>query len=169
MTHTTIVKHLSILTLVLVSFSCAQEAGNKKTPNDNQIQAVMIDVELKDSSSLFILLAKDGIINRKGDLKTKDKNFFMGISKDGLLEKLTTTISNDLSDYLDQVHVLADTNKAVNKIKIGFSGPNGDTGFHYYTDAPLDRFPKPILDLINNAMQVTDPWFRAQQEMTKPK
>jgi len=161
-------KYFSILTLVLILSSCGQQTENKIEFDANQIHAAMIEVELKDSTSLFIMLAKDGTVNRKGDLKTKDNNFFMGISNNGLLENFTKTITNDISDYLNRVHVLADTAKNVNKIKVGFSGPNGDTGFEYYTNEAVENLPKPILNLITNAIQVTDPWFRVQQAMLKP-
>ena len=162
-------KYLSVLTLILLLSSCGQSSNNKPTIDIDKVQATMIDIELKDSSSLFILLAKDGTINRKGDLKTPDKNFFIGISKENLFDKLMKTMTNDLSSYCDKIHVHADTTKKINKIKIGFSGPEGDTGFEYYSDEPIEKLPKPILDFINNSIQVTDPWFKSQQDMIKPK
>lgn len=162
-------KYLSILAAIILFCSCGQTSQSLSTIDKNKIQATMIEVELKDSGSLFILLAKDGTINRKGDLKTPNKNFFMGITKENLFDKLIQVTPNELSAYNNKVHVLADTTKSVNKIKIGFSSSDGDSGFEYYTDEPIDKLPKPIQDFINSAIQITDPWFNSQQEMTKLK
>ncbi len=157
-----------MLTIILFISSCGRTSQSLSTIDKDNIQATMIEVELMDSGSLFILLAKDGTINRKGDLKTPDKNFFMGITKENLFDKLIQVMPNELSSYNNKVHVLADTTKSVNKIKIGFSRLDGDNGFEYYTDEPIDKLPKPIQDFINSAIQITDPWFNSQQKMTKP-
>jgi hypothetical protein len=161
-------KLLSILSVILLFCRCEQPPISNNAIDVDKFQAALIEVALKDSSTLFILLAKDGTVNRQGDLKTKKKNFFMGVSKEKLFDSLIKTIDTDLSSYFDKVVVQADTNRRVNKIKIGFTGPEGNTGFEIYTDEPIEKIPKPILNFINNAIRVTEPWYKNQQDMLKP-
>jgi hypothetical protein len=161
-------KYLSVALLFVVS-SCNQKSNNDLIDKVNQIEATLIEVELADKHTLFILLTKDGTINRKGDLKNSDKNFFMGISKEGLFDSLIQALTSDLASYCGKVYGLADTTQKVNKVTVAFSGKEIDTGLEYYSTEPLDKFPKPITGFIYKAIQITDPWFERQKKMIQAK
>lgn len=162
-------KHLCLLTLVVLFFSCGQTAKKAPVIDPETIKAAIVEVELMDSSSLYILLAEDGTINRKGSLNSRDKNLFMGISQEPYFGKLKKSITPDLLAYCKQTSVVANPIKQVNRITIAFSGPEVDAGFEYVTDEPLDKIPGPILDFINSAVQLTDPWYKNQQELSRPR
>ncbi len=160
-------KYLLLLTLISSTLSCNQKPGNTLIDKIDQIEATYIEVELEGKNTLFILLAKDGTINRKGDLKTQGNNFFMGISKEKLFDKVMQAVTSDLTSYCGKVY--GDSTQNVNKVKIGFGGNKIDTGFEYYSTEPLDKYPKPIIEFIYKAIQVTDPWFESQRKMIQPK
>jgi hypothetical protein len=161
---------LTICSFVLL-LSCAQ-ANNKRTylPKNN-FETTTIEVSVSNGDGLAILLAKDGTINRIGSgiSDTTDKSFFMGISKETVFDSLMETVSDDLLSYAQKESPQCDTTKQNLRVKISFSENDSETEIDYCVNGTADDLPKPIKDYITDAVKITDPWYKAQKNLTDKK
>src|ERR1019366_6810060 len=89
------------------------------------INKVLITLEVGDKTSLFILLAKDGNIHRKGN-GNPDKNdlpLLMGISHQGHFDALMMTINEDIFSYAGVIKQPNIVGKEC-RLTLIFQGPN---------------------------------------------
>ena len=141
----------------------------KATNNlQKKYEATTIELNIDDESSLVILLHKDGTINRKGDgTQEIDPNFYIGIQQDSIFTKLTKTITPDFESLLNGVYEDPDKKGKTCMLEITLSDGKETKGVRYTYGFESMGPPKPIVDYVLKAIELTDPWFKEQAKMTE--
>ena len=127
------------------------------------IDKVLITLEIGDKTSLFILLAKDGTIHRKGDgnLQT-DLPLQRGVSDQGHFDALMMTIN-------EEIFAFAGVMRKPNRIgkdctlTIIFQGPREiDFSFRVIYGADSEGPPRELVEILINAVKITQGWYQEQ-------
>lgn len=134
-----------------------------------KFESTIVSLEVADKQVLFILLSKDGAINRQGDGSAgcKDHDLYIGITNEGLFDQLMEVASPKLVDVLGGHLEAHDKKGRTCKLKILFKGENIDTGVEFIY-GELSQGPPPfVADYVIEAVELTEPWFQKQKKMTK--
>ncbi len=150
-------------------FGCGHDKSEKSNNNFRKsYEATTIELNIENESALFILLHKDGTINRKGNgTEEIDRNFYMGIQQDSIFSKLTETITPDFESLLNRIYDYPDKKGKTCMLEITLSDGKETKGVKYTYGFDSTGPPKPIADYVIKAIELTDPWFNEQIKMTK--
>jgi len=143
--------------------------GKSFMPNVSDIQAVHVTLKIGDEQALFILLAADGSINRlgTGSVNNKDKDLFIGITKDSLFDQLMSNLDDEMLNYMGGYDVPEKHGKPC-ELMIGLSfASDDDNGFAFRYGSESEGPPGEIVQFVTSAVQLTDPWFREQKKMVQ--
>jgi hypothetical protein len=135
----------------------------------SDIQAVNIALEVDGNYSLFILLAADGSINRQGTgtLKNSARDIFIGMTKEPYFAALMTHMNDEMLEFMGR-YELAEQQGASCKLSIGLQFADGEqNGFEFNYGSESQGLPREIGEFVIAAVQITDPWYKAQQKMVK--
>jgi len=136
-------------------------------PKASEIELLTVTLEIGDRRSLFILLAKDGSINRQGTgtIDNQDKELFIGVTEDLLFEHAITYITDDMLKYMGS-YDLPDKKGLPCRLSIGFQFDYGEeNGFDFVYAAESEGPPDEIAELLLAAVQITEPWYKAQKRI----
>ena len=128
------------------------------------INKVLITLEVGNKTSLFILLAKDGNIHRKGN-GNPDKNelpLLMGISHQGHFDALMMTLNEDIFQYAGVINMPERVGNEC-RLTLIFQGPNEiDYSFRVVYGEQSDGPPRELAEILINAVKITDGWYNEQ-------
>ena len=129
------------------------------------IHQALITLEVGDATALFILLTRDGMIQRKGDGNPAHTSLplVQGISHDGHFEALMMTIPGDLFQYTG-VRKMEDLAGKECRLTIIFQAKDGaDYSFRVVYGSESAGPPIELAQVLINAVKITEPWYTAQQ------
>ena len=136
-----------------------------------EIKLVTITMYVGGAQALFILLAKDGTINRLGTgiLRNKDKTLFINKVNENLFQDLMKCVPEDWSELKGIYKINIPDKKGANcELKVIFNNEtNKDYGFVVLYGAKSEGPAFDISELVINAVQITDPWFNKQKQLLK--
>ena len=114
----------------------------------------------------FILLGKDGAINRigNGTIDTSDNSMFIGHTKEPLFSNLIEAIDENIFEYVGKYNIPEPKGKKC-KLSLLFSTSEGTTGFEFNYGSKSQGPPSPIPQIVTKAVQLTNPWFKQQKAM----
>ncbi len=134
------------------------------------LDKALITLEVGDSTPLFILLAKDGTIHRKGNGNVAENLPLMrGISQQGHFEALMMTIDDSIFEH-SGVLKFPDRVGQECQLTIIFQGA-GETDFSFRVIYGLESEgpPAELTAILINAVKISEPWYREQlQQDTEP-
>lgn len=144
--------------------SCEQKTKQKESRELPKFEMVTISLDISGKNCLAILLNSDGTVNRKGSeaLDTSDRNFFMGVTKDNLVDSLMNGLPNDLFDYCGAGSPVCEVSKPYCTIKIMAGDNSSVCKIEHCVNGTFNDMPNPIKEFIKKAMRVTDGWYRDQ-------
>ena len=89
------------------------------------IDKILITLEIEEKTSVFILLAKDGTISRKGDGSNSGTSLSLaqGISHDGHFDALMMTVNEDIFNHTGVIKQLPKEGREC-CLSIIFQGPH---------------------------------------------
>ena len=158
-----------ILLIVMTNISSAVPDTLKKK---NEVDLVSITLEVEDETWLFILLARDGTINRMGDgaNSPEKESVYIGLTTEKLFEKFMANIDEAMLSHPGAY----DHNEKEGKncsVKIIFSDQKEEkqAGFYFGYGSDSAGPPQPIPSLILNAIEITDPWHLEQKNKSENK
>ena len=158
-----------ILIIMFSFFGCGKNKSQKtdKVASKNY-EATTIELNIEEEPSLMILLHKDGTINRKGrGTEEIEKDFYMGIQKDSLLSELTKSVTSDFQSLLNRVNDYPDKKGKICMLEITLSDGKETKGVRYTYGSESMGPPIPIVNYVNKAIELTDPWYNEQVKMVE--
>jgi hypothetical protein len=134
-----------------------------------KFEATIVSLEVADKQVLFILLSKDGAINRQGDgsADCKDHNLHIGRTDKNLFDQLMEAASPELVDVLGDRLEAHDRKGRTCKLNILFKGEGIDTGVEFIYGERSQGPPQFVADYVIEAVELTEPWFQKMKKMIK--
>ena len=135
-------------------------------PKISEIELLTITLEIGDKRSLFILLAKDGSINRlgTGTIDNQENDLYIGITEDLLFEHTITYLTDDMLPYMGSYDI-PDKKGLPCRLSIGLLFDYGEeNGFEFSYASESEGPPDEIAELLLAAIQITEPWYQSQKE-----
>ena len=131
------------------------------------IDKVLITLEVGDKTCLFILLGKDGTINRKGNgSPDQDLPLHRGVSDQKHFDAFMMTVNESIFAY-------GGVRKQPNRmgkectLTIIFQGPdNVDFPFRVIYGADSEGPPRELVEILINAVKLTEGWY--QEQLSEP-
>ena len=131
------------------------------------IDKVLITLEVGEKTCLFILLGKDGTINRKGDGNpSSDLPLHRDVSNQKHFDAFMMTVNEAIFAYKG---LIKQPNRVGTEcsLTIIFQGPNDvDFSFRVIYGADSEGPPRELVELLINAVKLTEDWYR--QQLTEP-
>ncbi|MCW5906904.1 MAG: hypothetical protein KIS94_03525 [Chitinophagales bacterium] len=127
------------------------------------INKVLITLEADDKTTLFILLAKDGSIHRKGNGSAEaGLPLATGFSADGHFDALMLTVNENIFEY-SGVMKMPERKGRECRLTLIFQGAD-EVDFSYrvvYGDQS-EGPPAELVQILINAVKITDGWYFEQ-------
>lgn len=135
-----------------------------------QIHQALITLEVGNATALFILLTREGVIQRKGDGNPEHTALPLaqGISHEGHFEALMMTIPEELFHYtgVRKMEGMAGTEC---RLTIIFQAKDGtDYSFRVVYGSESAGPPIELAQVLINAVKITESWYAAQQAESLP-
>ena len=134
----------------------------------DKLDNCLVSLDVGNKNALFIVLAKDGTICRRGNGNpNKDLELIKGNSDLEHFQAFMMTVNEDIlqfSGFFEQTPIVG----RPCKLMIVFSGPNGEeAGFKVEYGEDSQGPPADIVEMLINAVKLTDPWY--EEELTRSK
>ncbi len=139
--------------------------------NVENIAAVMVSLEVDGKNSLWVLLAKDGSINRLGTgaEDNTENDMFIGITSPETFEKLRKQVEPDIFKYEGEYS----GNNIVGKsceLQIAFKfTDNTEIGSTWKYGTKSSGPPQEIKRFVLASIEATESWLEEQKRVTKKK
>lgn len=134
-----------------------------------EISIVTITLKVEDKTALFILLAKDGTVNRlgTGSENNTENDLYIAVDTSGLFEKLMRRITPELIELRGEYRsheVKGKTCQLV--VGFGFADETQDGSIWIYGTQSAGPPPE-ITNFVISAVELTEPWFEEQKKAAK--
>jgi hypothetical protein len=141
--------------------SCIFTEMNYKDKLDN----CLVSLDVGEKNALLIVLAADGTICRRGNGNPdKELPLLKGQSDLEHYRAFMMTVHEELfqfSGVFDQTPIVG----SPCKMMIVFSGPDGEeAGFKCTYGLDSQGPPREIVEMLVNAVKITDPWYERERE-----
>ncbi|MEL6133599.1 MAG: hypothetical protein AAFR59_09580 [Bacteroidota bacterium] len=132
-----------------------------------KITQIFIKWEVDGDSILSLMVSQTGAINRMGamDGQTKGK-FAMGTTEEPIFTTLLQAVPGDWFSHEGR-YTLPDPKGKRAVLSIAFSGVEVDTGIAFTYGTQSDGPPEDIIEYIEYALELTDPWYETQTSKKK--
>ncbi|MDB5284115.1 MAG: hypothetical protein JWO06_3190 [Bacteroidota bacterium] len=128
------------------------------------LSKVLITLEVGDKTALFILLAKDGNIHRKGNgnPEAHDMPLLMGISHQKHFDALMMTINEEIFNFAGVINKPDRQGKEC-RLTLIFQGANDiDYSFRVIYGEDSEGPPRELAEILINAVKITEAWYQEQ-------
>ena len=134
-----------------------------------KIMQIFIKWEVDGESILNLMVSKSGAINRMGsvDGQTKGK-LAMGTTDAPLFENMLEGILQEWLEHAGRYTMPNPKGKAA-ELSIAFSGDELDLGIAFTYGTQSDGPPEDIIEYVEYALEITDPWYEEQTQKKKRK
>ena len=135
----------------------------------NQIDKLIISLDVGEKNALLIILAKDGTICRRGNgsADSEDMPLLKGVSYDGHFEALMMTVSEETLLYAG-VFDQEPKQGRICQLMLVFNGKEElDISFKCTYGEDSQGPTKELVQILINAVKLTDPWYKEEQEKIK--
>jgi hypothetical protein len=131
------------------------------------VEAIMITLEIDSKQSLFVLIAADGTINRKGTgtVRNRERDMFIGISQEPIFDKLRDKILPEWFENLGGYDV-PDKKGLPCELWIWMKHSDGNEsalGFRYGSESQGP--PSDVCEFVTEAVSLTESWYENQKKM----
>ena len=140
-------------------------------PKIENIDAIFVSLEIEGKNSLFVLLAKDGSINRlgTGTEDNTENDMFIGVTSSEAFEKLHKKIEPEIFNWEGEYKAPNIAGKTC-KLTVGFRIADGrETGSVWEYGTKSQGPPPEIGRLVVASVGATEAWFEEQKRVTKKK
>jgi len=140
-------------------------------PNIENIDAIFVTLEIAGKNSLFVLVAKDGSINRlgTGTEDNTENDMFIGVTSSEAFEKLRKQIEPTVFNWEGEYKSPNIVGKPC-KLTLGFRLADGrETGSVWEYGTKSQGPPPEISRFVVASVEATEAWFEEQKRVTKKK
>jgi hypothetical protein len=140
--------------------------------SDRRVDAVdgfAISLEISAQQALFLLLAKDGTVNRMGSgaLPIEDGDLYIGRAIPSLLPAALTGLSDHMLQFTGGYDV-SDKQGAPCRLSITLRFADGtEDGFGFTYGSESQGPPREIAEFVQGAVVASDGWYREQQRIVR--
>lgn len=133
----------------------------------DMVSAVRITVEVGEHMHFFLLLARDGSINRTGPIEPgTESDLFIGVTRENLFDQLMTDVPEEFFECLGRSYELPDQKGDPCKLTFVFDCEDCEpAGIQFKYGNETYGLPVDVSDLVKKAMKLTDPWYEKQIKM----
>lgn len=134
------------------------------------ITAIMVSLKVDSKSSLFVMLAKDGSINRfgTGSENNTENSMYIGITKPDAFEKLMKQIDSKVFNW-EGVYRSPDIKGKTCELTVGFQLSDGtEIGSEWTYGTQSQGPPSEIGNFVISAVEATETWYEEQKKIQKP-
>ena len=133
--------------------------------NKEEFDAVVISLEVDTQPCLFLLLCKDGTVNRlgTGTLDNSEKALFVGESLAPFFKQFMARVNNELLDNAG-AYRHPDPKGRPCKLVLAFRRPKDPLGFEFHFGTESEGPPAEVSSLVSFATQMTEEWYAHQKE-----
>ncbi len=130
-----------------------------------KIDTAVIALETAGRLNLFVLLSKDGTVNRRGEgsMVSEDDNTYVGKSEDPLFDRFMESVPEEILSHAG-TYSQADPQGELCKLTLGLRSPDGTIGFEFNFGSRSDGPPDEIRALLQLAADLTDDWYAEQRK-----
>ena len=131
----------------------------------HQLDKILVSLEVDSHDALLVVLSKNGDLVRRGNGSPGSKlPLLQGFSAQSHFDALMMTISEDTFNYVglyEQQPMLGRTCK----LMIVCNGPgDAEAGFKVLYGEDSHGPPKELVEIVINAVKITDPWYTEEQQ-----
>ncbi len=128
-----------------------------------QIQQLFIKLEAEDESVLSLMLSASGSLNRMGDGSGDPEvaRFFMGSSPEPLFQQLIAGMDEKVFELAGRYELPYEGGERL-RLTLHFKGEKLDTGFEFSYGSESMGPPEELLEIVEQAVALTDGWYEAQ-------
>lgn len=140
--------------------------------SDDEIVGIIVELHVGEELSLFILLGKDGTINRMGNGSVDDieRQLFIGKISPDLFLRVRARVTAGVIHFLGQQLAAPRPKGKLCELAVVFTyadGRDATTAWRYGSES---QGPHPeVREFVMAAMEATEPWFEQQKEMVRRK
>ena len=157
-----------LLCPLLISMIAMHAAANDQAVE--KITLIFISLDVSDQSSLLVLLAADGTINRMGS-GTEDiakEPLAMGLTKKDYFAQLKSLVKAEWLPYLGRLWDLPNKKGKSAKLTISFTFEDGtENGLMFKYGTESEGPPGEICNFVYKAVELTDAWYEESKGMPK--
>ena len=131
----------------------------------SDITAVAITLTVNDKTSLFVLLADDGTVNRRGtgSEDNEENELFIGRTDPPLLPILLNDLTDEMLQFTGAYDVAQKRGaRCTLTITLRFSDGHED-GFVIDYGSQSEGPPRELAQLVSSAVSLTEPWYEEQK------
>ncbi|MCB0844203.1 MAG: hypothetical protein KDE26_13195 [Bacteroidetes bacterium] len=133
----------------------------------NQIQKVFIKLESEGKQVLYLFFSEMGTINRMGDGSNEGiSRFFMGQTEDPVFQDFMEEFPAELLSLAGR-YTFPNPQGEICFLEITLEGEEINTGFAFTYGADSEGPPEEIFELVNLALDLSDPWYEDQLNQKK--
>ena len=136
-------------------------------PKVADINVANLVLKVASDQVLFVLLAADGSINRQGNgvQGNPDKDLYIGMASNTLFPSLMSHLTDKMLIHMGG-YDMPDKKGAPCRLSVLFQFSDGTSnGFVVTYGSESEGPPGEIADFVRAAVEVTGPWYAAQQKM----
>lgn len=122
---------------------------------------VHIKLTIAGADVLAITLTREGTLNRLGDGETMPPPLFMGRTEEPLFAAFLGQLSPELLELTGR-YTYPNPQGDRCELSIALSGAEIETGFAFSYGTDSEGPPEEIVELVEYALDLTDPWYEAQ-------
>jgi hypothetical protein len=132
------------------------------------LEAFLLTITYEGRHVLFVVLARDGTINRAGDgtRSTDASSLFIGRVEDPPFDELLEAVSPEVLE-IGRRHEALDRKGGECELHMALVGSAGGVEIEFLYGAESEGPPKEIVAIVKKAIEVTDPWWRGQLAAAK--
>lgn len=141
-----------------------------KSSSDDAVSGIMVTLEIDGDQSLFVLLTKDGTINRLGDGSedNTENDLFIGCSNPESFHQVKKFARPVIDNWIG-AYGSPDHKGKPCKLLVGFQTDDGNELISHWEYGSQSQGPPPdVTKLVIGAVNATDAWWQEQKEMTDP-
>jgi hypothetical protein len=126
-----------------------------------EVQEVRIEMTIDSLSALFIVLSKEGTIARQGSGTKEISNIrYLGQSEGQYFNEVMKHVNEEIFEHFG-VYDMPEKDGEQCRLSVVFKDDKSVNGFEFYFGFKSKHGPHiQIASLVENAIKITEPWFR---------
>lgn len=142
----------------------------------DSIQAIMVELDVDGSQSLFIVLANDGLVNRlgTGEVDNKERVLCIGRTRDPLFVQLREKVQPEWIEHQVAYDIPEKTGRTCTLMVLFKYVGGREAGVKFRYGSESQGPPADICQFVAAAIRLTDPWYEiakrqgSEQKEAKP-
>jgi len=136
---------------------------------NESIRAISVDLKVNGKTSLFVLLADDGTVNRMGTgtADNTERELYIGLAEEPLFEQLRDMVQPDWMSLQGEYDIPEKEGLPCTLTILIAFGAGQEVGWRFRYGSESDGPPDDICEFVAAADRLTDPWYEHQKLLVR--